>query len=132
MRRANRKTGRPVPIPYRAGSMRLEEHFTDSGIRLPKKSAAEMGQKESAKRTPKSPAPQIPPASTRFCIFSVKPELEILICISSNKIIPTKINIGPKSLFIYFWRICETCGIDKMLVTRRIARITYVNILPSV
>ena len=132
IRTANRITGSPVPKPYIAGRVMLEPHFTDRGIRLPKKSAAEIGQKESAKTIPKSPPPQIPNNSTRFCIFSLKPEPGILNRISSSKIIPTKTSIGPSILFMYFCRICDTCGIDKMLVTRRIPRTTYVNIRPNV
>jgi hypothetical protein len=33
---------------------------------------------------------------------------------------------------MYFCRICDTCGIDRTLVTRRVPRTAYVNIRPSV
>jgi len=36
-----------------------------------------MGQKESAKRMPKSPAPKIPHDSARFCAFSAKLDPEV-------------------------------------------------------
>ncbi len=57
---ANARTGRPVPIPYVAGNMMLELFFKASGIKLPKKSAAEMGQKERAKSIPKGTLPIAP------------------------------------------------------------------------
>ncbi len=57
---ANRKTGRPVPIPYTEGRVSVDPLCTDRGIRLPKNSAAETGQNESAKTIPKSPAPHTP------------------------------------------------------------------------
>ena len=41
---ANKKTGRPVPSPYRAGSATPERYFTARGMRLPKNRAAEIGQ----------------------------------------------------------------------------------------
>ena len=57
---ANTRTGRPVPIPYVAGKMILELFFKASGIKLPKKSAAEIGQKERAKSIPKGTLPAAP------------------------------------------------------------------------
>jgi hypothetical protein len=101
-------------------------------MRLPKNHTAEIGQKDRAKIIPKSPAPQIPHDSTRFCDFSLKPEPEVLMLISSNRIIPTKMRIGPSSLFIYFCRRCDTWGIDRTLVTRRIPSSTYVRMRPRV
>ena len=57
---ANARTGRPVPIAYVAGKMILELFFKARGIKLPKKSAAEIGQKERAKSIPKSTLPTAP------------------------------------------------------------------------
>ena len=66
---ATSKTGRPVPIPYRAGKRTLELFFTESGIRLPKKSAAEIGQKERAKSIPNGTDPTCPDCSIGLLPF---------------------------------------------------------------
>ena len=54
----------------------------------PKNQAAEVGQNETAKSTPKSSAPQMPIASTRFCIPSVIIAPPPLIVISPTRNMP--------------------------------------------
>ncbi len=56
-KKAKTITGRAVPTPYKAGRIKLDLCFKESGMRLPKKRAAEMGQKANAKMIPSNPAP---------------------------------------------------------------------------
>ena len=59
VRIAKTTTGSAVPIPYSAGNTTLDWCCTARGIKEPKKRAAEIGQKESAKVIPRRPAPRI-------------------------------------------------------------------------
>ncbi len=89
--------------------MREDPLFTVSGRRLPKKSAADVGQKESAKTKPSRPAPHTPSLSACACIFCPQPEPEPEGSASnSRRNMPTRISSGPMSMFMYFWRKWES------------------------
>jgi hypothetical protein len=57
---ATKRTGMAVPTPYRKGRSNFDSYFNDRGMTLPKKRAADVGQKESAKINPRTQAPEIP------------------------------------------------------------------------
>ena len=75
---ARRTTGSAVPMPYNNGRITADPVLTASGTKLPKKSAAEVGQNERAKTTPRRPAPQIPNRSALLRTFSLTPDPEVL------------------------------------------------------
>src|ERR1035441_5027885 len=71
---AKTNTGTPVPAPYAEGRSTLEPFLTASGSRLPKKRAADTGQKDKAKRIPSRPAPQEPDLPKRSPALSLTHE----------------------------------------------------------
>ena len=97
---ATSKTGRPVPIPYAAGKRTLELFFTESGIRLPKKNAAEIGQNERAKSIPNGTAPHMPRFFNVLAAFSEKENPKKDSWTISRRKIPATIKTGPRILFI--------------------------------
>ena len=97
---ATSKTGRPVPIPYIAGKKTSELFFTESGIRLPKKRAAEIGQKERAKSIPNGNDPHMPRLFNRPVTFSEKENPKKDSWNISRRKRPVMIRMGPSSLFI--------------------------------
>jgi len=119
MMKAKAMTGRAVPRPYRAGKRIFEPAPRHRGSRLPKKRAADTGQKVRAKMTPSSPAPQMPLFSI-FCFSqSLMPlPLNILRLITSSRTSPTITSRGPISLFIHSCRNMETSGVDRRLEIR--------------
>ena len=67
---AKTTTGRPVPIPYSAGSQREDRCSRASGMRPPKKSPAETGQKARARTAPSGSAPTRPAFDQRCPVRS--------------------------------------------------------------
>ena len=103
-----------------------------SGIKLPKKSAAETGQNESAKRMPRDKAPIVPLFFNLVVVFSDRenPGKENDIIPSRKN--PVRIKTGPNILGIIFCINCDACGIFKSDALIRIPRTTYAIIRPRV
>jgi len=75
---ANTITGNPVPIPKKRGRIIPILLLSAKGIRLPKNSAAEIGQKESAKIAPNKNAPFAPDLARDSCFSLESKNLGIL------------------------------------------------------
>ena len=102
------------------------------GIRLPKKSAAETGQNERAKRMPRGKAPIAPLFLNFAAVFSdrEKPGKENDIIPSRKN--PVKIKAGPNILGVMFCINCDAWGIFKREALIRIPSAIYAIILPRV
>lgn len=109
-----------------------ELFFNVSGIKLPKKSAAETGQNESAKRMPRNKAPIAPLFLNLVVVFSdrEKPGKGNDIIPSRKK--PVRIKTGPNILGIIFCINCDACGIFKSDALIRVPSAIYVIIRPRV
>lgn len=126
------KTGKPVPIPYRTGKTIPKLLFNARGIKLPKNNAAEIGQKERAKITPKANEPNTPDWTSLFCL---SPEIENPLKFKrkiSRRKRPTTMSNGPIILFIYIWKKLATTGTLASDEIITIPRTTYAVILPNV
>ena len=128
---ANDASGRTIPILSNVAVIAPASEPMISANR-PKNQTAEVGQNETANRIPNSSAPQIPIASTRFCIPSliIVPPLVILISPTSN--MPSSKKIGPSTKCTYFCRKRDTAGMDSAVVVSTTARTRYSRQRPNV
>ena len=103
-----------------------------SGIKLPKKRAAETGQNERAKKRPRGNAPIAPLFPNFVAVFSgrEKPGKENDIIPSRKK--PVRIKTGPNILGIMLCINCDAWGIFKREALIRIPSAIYASILPKV
>src|SRR5450759_2963703 len=118
---AKTNTGTAVPGPYADGNSTLEPFLTASGSRLPKKSAADTGQKDRAKRIPSKPAPQDPDFPMRSPALSLTQDVAKLKRTNPRRTIPVAIRTGPRNLFIYVESQKDKSGMAKTLAIKRAA-----------
>ena len=88
----------------------------------PKNHMAEVGQNETAKRTPRTQRTQMPIASTRFCRPSLIIVPPMLIVTSPTRKMPKSRKIGASTRCMYFWRNICTAGIDIAVAASRTAK----------
>ncbi len=94
--------------PVCGGQQYARSIFAASGSRLPKKRAADTGQKESAKRIPSSPAPHGPDRPRRLPGFVLTQDVAKWNGSTPRRTTPTTIRTGPSSYGSYTWKARRT------------------------
>ena len=129
----NSTTGIPLANPKRADKIREASVFIANGISVPKNKTADVGQKLNAKIIPNNNALKAPQPSIYFRNLSLKfiPE-KFGTASKPIKNIAVIISNGPKNIFMYFCRACETIGATSIVSANKNPKMQKVISRPSV